>query len=106
VPVYDSTPYQGASGWFQVGGTSAGAPQWAALVALANANRPLSLSQTNYALYSLGSPTSLPGYFIDITAGNNGGYSAGTGYDYVTGIGSPRATLLVPALIGSVALTP
>ena len=34
-PVYDSTAYYGTKGWFEVGGTSAGAPQWAALVALA-----------------------------------------------------------------------
>src|SRR5436309_2645388 len=32
--VYDSTSYQGQKGWFKVGGTSAGAPQWAAIRAL------------------------------------------------------------------------
>ncbi len=37
--VYDTVRYQGQSGWFQVGGTSAGAPQWAALFAIANSTR-------------------------------------------------------------------
>ena len=38
--VYDSTPYNGTSyGWMQIGGTSAGAPQWAALVAIADQGR-------------------------------------------------------------------
>ena len=35
VSVYDSTPYSGQSGWWQVGGTSAGAPQWAAIQSIA-----------------------------------------------------------------------
>jgi subtilase family serine protease len=103
-PVYSSVAYQGTSGWFQVGGTSAGAPQWAALVALANANRSSSLNTT---LYSLGSQTNFPSsYFIDIMDGTNGGYSAIQGYDNVTGIGSPLAAQLVPALSGSVVLAP
>src|SRR5262249_25533240 len=37
--VYDTVPYDGRTGWFKVGGTSAGAPQWAALVALADQGR-------------------------------------------------------------------
>src|SRR5262249_14398572 len=37
--VYDSYKYQGQSGWFVVGGTSAGAPQWAAITAIANSLR-------------------------------------------------------------------
>src|SRR5256885_13757820 len=34
--VYDSVPYNNQSGWFQMGGTSAGTPQWAAIIAVAN----------------------------------------------------------------------
>jgi subtilase family serine protease len=100
-------------GWFAVGGTSAGAPQWAALIAIADQGRaaaklsPLSSAQTLSALYSN------PQDFHDITAGNTGSYaivnsrgqitgiipvSAGTGYDLVTGLGSPVANTLVPAL--------
>jgi len=93
VAVYDSTN----GGWQVVGGTSAGTPQWAALVALADQMRaavnesPLSSVQTLTALYQE------QGDFHDITSGNNG-YSAGVGYDLVTGLGSPEANLLVTAL--------
>ena len=37
--VYDSVPYEGGSGWSEVGGTSAGAPQWSALLAIADQGR-------------------------------------------------------------------
>ena len=37
--VYDSVGISGYAGWFQVGGTSAGTPQWAALIAIANSMR-------------------------------------------------------------------
>ncbi|MGC1943195.1 MAG: S53 family peptidase, partial [Candidatus Acidiferrales bacterium] len=54
--VYDSVSLGGATGWFRVGGTSAGSPQWAALLAIANsmrvANRKARLSSTNTPLYS------------------------------------------------------
>src|SRR5207244_12419210 len=86
VAVYDSTPYNGSTGWYQVGGTSAGAPQWAALIALANASRAQSLNQTAGVLYSLNNSSN----FLDITSGSNG-YLAAPGYDLVTGIGSPVA---------------
>jgi subtilase family serine protease len=87
----------GSTGWFQVGGTSAGAPQWAALIALANQGRSaeglssLYGAQTN--VYAL--PKS---DFHDITSGNNG-YQAGTGYDAATGLGTPYANLVVQGLL-------
>ncbi|HEV3260035.1 MAG TPA: S53 family peptidase [Gemmataceae bacterium] len=85
--VYDSF---GSGGWAVVGGTSAGAPQWAALVALADQGRtsPLSTSQVLAALYQHRTD------FHDITKGNNG-HPAGPGYDLVTGLGSPIANLVV-----------
>ena len=88
--------YNGSSGWITVGGTSAGAPQWAALVALANAGRASSLSATDTPLYGLGA-SSYSTFYRDITAGNNG-YGALPGYDYVTGLGSPLASQIVPTL--------
>jgi subtilase family serine protease len=96
--IYNSTPYQGAKGWFEVGGTSAGAPQWAGLFALVNANRPAShpLGAVNAGLYTLGSPSV---DIHDILSGDNGAYAAGEGYDLVTGLGSPVANKLIPALI-------
>jgi subtilase family serine protease len=94
--VYDSN-YDGQSGWWNIGGTSAGAPQWAALIALADQTGGVSLTtaQTLDAIYSL--PAS---DFHDITAGYNG-YFAHTGYDLLTGRGSPIANLIVPALATS-----
>lgn len=82
---YNADPYTGVSvyvngGWEVYGGTSAGAPQWAAIQALG-----LSASNTN--LYNR-AKTAYSSYFRDIISGSNG-YSAGTGYDYVTGLGSP-----------------
>src|SRR5262249_18922105 len=69
-PVYDSTPYSGQVGWFQVGGTSAGSPQWAGLVAIANQRRGAgrNLSNLNPVLYSLRAS------FYDVTQGSNGGF--------------------------------
>jgi subtilase family serine protease len=101
VAVYDTTSYGGRKGWFEVGGTSAGAPQWAALMSLVNANRVTALgSATNTAIYSLGTNAA---DFVDITSGcNSTSHSSTTcaavGYDYVTGLGSPAAGALVPAL--------
>lgn len=80
-PVYDTTAYGGQTGWFQVGGTSAGSPQWAAIQSLG-----LSVSSNN--LYQ-DAKWSSPTYFRDITVGSNGAYSAAPGYDLVTGLGSP-----------------
>jgi subtilase family serine protease len=80
-PVYDTTAYNGQTGWFQVGGTSAASPQWAAIHSLA-------LSVSNNNLYQ-DAKWNTPGYFRDITAGSNGAYSAASGYDLVTGLGSP-----------------
>jgi subtilase family serine protease len=101
--VYDSTPYHGFGGWIQVGGTSAGAPQWAALIAIANSMRLQAhkspLIRANDAFYNLGSYAA---GFNDITTGSNGTCgavcTAGPGYDFVTGLGSPHAASLINAL--------
>jgi subtilisin-like proprotein convertase family protein len=91
--------------WYSVGGTSDAAPQWAGLIALVDQARGSSGSldgpgQTLSLLYKLGaSSTAYPNDFFDVTSGNNG-YSAVPGYDLVTGLGSPNAAKLVPALAG------
>ena len=82
VLVYDSTPYNGQTGWWVVGGTSAGAPQWAGI-------QSLGLSSSNANFYADAKSSSYGVYLRDITSGSNGKYSAGTGYDLVTGLGSP-----------------
>ena len=99
VAVFDSVSYYGQSGWFQLGGTSAAAPAWAGLIAITDqglatgGKGPLSNTQAQAGLYSLPSSD-----FHDVVSGSNG-YSAGAGYDLVTGLGSPRANLLIPGLL-------
>ena len=83
---------------YGVGGTSASAPQWAALVALSNQAQGSPLSGGPVALYNL---ATRPGCFFDIIGGSNGTDQddfAVQGYDLVTGLGSPKAVLLVPNL--------
>lgn len=78
-----------------VGGTSAVAPLWAALVALMNQQTGRALGYLNPAIYALSASS---GAFHDITSGNNGAYSAGPGWDACTGLGSPNGTNLLRAL--------
>lgn len=88
VSVYDSTSYQGQSGWFTLGGTSVGAPDWAGILAAGRAAGQTAL-EGDAAIYSGGYTTNLR----DITSGTNGSCgtdcTAGPGYDLVTGLGSP-----------------
>ncbi len=100
VAVYDSYDNTGSGPWQDMGGTSLAAPSWAALVAVADQGRVAEggttldgATQTLPALYSAPSAD-----FHDITIGSNGANDAGTGYDEVTGLGSPVANLLVPDL--------
>jgi subtilase family serine protease len=113
--VYDSTPYQGQSGWSDVGGTSAGAPQWAALVADADQGRMMAGFPSLTGSAMIGTMLGLPeSDFNDVTTGNNGYYAAGTGFDLATGKGSPIAQDIISALVvapittdaSGVALTP
>ena len=83
---YDGDPQTGVavycnSQWYIIGGTSAGAPQWAAIHALG-------LSATNTNLYQK-AKLDYSSYFRDITNGSNGLFNATSGYDLVTGLGSP-----------------
>ena len=117
---FNADPYTGVAvygafgfgGWAQVGGTSAGAPAWAGLMAIVDQGRlpagqtsQTSLdgyTQTLPALYALPSSD-----FHDITTGSNGNVngSAGPGFDLVTGRGTPVANLLVAALSGNTSTT-
>jgi subtilase family serine protease len=108
--VYDTVALNGQAGWFNAYGDSAGAPQWAALVAIANQQRaetgllPLDgATQVLPGLYALAaqdyaSDTST--YFHDVVSdgASTGKYSAGSRYDLVTGLGTPKADALVAAL--------
>lgn len=88
VAVYDSTPYSGSTGWWVVGGTSAGSPQWAAI-------QSLGLTSTSNNFYTDAKSASYSSYFRDVTSGSNG-YPAKAGYDLVTGLGSPLTTNFAP----------
>jgi kumamolisin len=81
-----------------VGGTSAVAPLWSALVCrLAQAtNKSLGLIQT--LLYAGITPGTDVAGVHDITSGNNGAYSAGPGWDACTGLGTPTGTTLLTRL--------
>jgi hypothetical protein len=100
VAVYSS---YGFGGWAVVGGTSAGSPQWAALTAIADEGLGYAgvgsldgYTQTLPDLYKLSS-----GDFHDVTTGSNGGFTATTGFDLVTGLGTPVANKLVADLIAA-----
>jgi subtilase family serine protease len=96
--VYCSTTVNGWTGWMTAGGTSAGVPQWAGLIAIANQGRALAaktpLNNTPAAIYSLSASD-----FRDITVGSNG-HNAGPGYDLATGRGSPLVDRVVSELVG------
>ena len=79
------------------GGTSAVAPLWAALIARVNELLGSPVGFVLPHLYHLGAA----GAFHDITAGNNGGYTARPGWDACTGLGSPEGTALANDLRGA-----
>jgi len=88
----------------EYGGTSFAAPMWAGYVALANqqlkANGFSTVGFINPYLYSFGLSSGHATDFHDITSGKSGSYSAVTGYDLVTGWGSPNGQGLINALVG------
>jgi kumamolisin len=77
-----------------VGGTSAAAPLWSALIARCNQALGARVGYLNPLLYSQMST----GVLRDITQGNNGAYQAGTGWDACSGFGSPGAGSLLQGL--------
>ena len=82
-----------------IGGTSAAAPLMAGLVALINQKIARDLGSINELIYR---PSAAP-LFRDITIGTNGAFSAGTGWDPCTGLGSPIGDALAGALSTSAA---
>jgi len=86
----------------EYGGTSFAAPMWAAYIALANQQAVASGGKTlgfiNPTVYQQNVGSSYSANFHDITSGTSGSYSAVTGYDLVTGWGSPNGAALINAL--------
>jgi len=102
-------------GFYLVGGTSAGSPQWAALTAIADQAAHRRLGTINPTLYALAGPggNGIFSPFHDVKKGQNGvleydtsgnpvhvsGFHANGGWDATTGLGSPNAAKLVPLLV-------
>jgi subtilase family serine protease len=100
-----------AGSWFIVGGTSVASPTFAAVVAIADQVNGGGLGFLNPALYKIGAdPTRYANDFFDVTTGNNDqfnspqdpNYAATSGWDPVTGLGTPNAANLVPDLVSAV----
>jgi subtilase family serine protease len=88
-------------------GTSAATPLWAAVIALADQDAGHHLGFVNPAIYAIARGPAYHRAFHDVTTGDNSvfwptslftGYTAGPGWDPVTGWGSPNAQYLVPLL--------
>jgi subtilase family serine protease len=112
------TSSAGPAGFYAVGGTSQGPPQWAGIVAIANQLRQAKgyaalgwITDRIYQVYQ-NTQNTKGASFHDVRSGDNAfptglaaplnsEYFAGTGYDYPTGLGSPDVTSLVNALSSS-----
>jgi kumamolisin len=104
----DANPSSGWSiytegAWYEFGGTSAAAPNWAAFTAVlddeADETGGYELGYANTTIYALATSSSstYASAFHDVTSGSNGSYSAGTGYDKVTGWGSYNGANFIAA---------
>ena len=100
-------------GWQAIGGTSAAAPVWAGVMALADASRTCAGGSVGMALPALyrAAGANYAGAFNDVRTGNNdftgmngGQFTAGPGYDEASGLGTPNASALVPQLCASALL--
>jgi len=111
---WSAPPAFGGEGFWIFGGTSAGSPQWAAIVAISDQVAGKRLGYLNAAFYQIRqTPPNYGPSFHDITSGNNSvvesdvdgndvvvaGFVAGNAWDATTGIGSPKVDGLVGRLI-------
>lgn len=88
------------NGYYFIGGTSEGSPQWAGIIADGNQYAGHPLGFINPALYAIGNSNRYSSDYYDVTTGNNSsggitGYNATRGWDLATGWGSPKATNLI-----------
>jgi subtilase family serine protease len=94
----------GPGAFFLFGGTSAGAPQWAGVVADLAQGQGGNLGLINPQLYNMGGNGSLKRFTHDVTVGDNGidgvpGYPAVAGYDLSTGWGTPNFSLMKGSML-------
>ena len=108
------SPGSATVNWLSAGGTSISAPQWAGVIAMANASRLLAakplLGLPHAILYGQIStvPGSYANVFGDVAQGSHGTCStctAKTGYDELTGLGTPNVANLLTALTGAASTT-
>lgn len=99
--------------WISAGGTSLSTPQWAGLIAVANATRALNAKPALGAPHAIlyGQIASVPGSYAsafgDVISGSDGTCgtcSAKSGYDQLSGLGTPNAASLLSALSGATAV--
>ena len=96
-------PNPNDNGYYFIGGTSEGSPQWAGIIADANQLAGHPLGFLNLKLYSLAALVGQSQFFHDITIGNNSfngvpGYAATAGWDLASGWGTPNLGKLVGEL--------
>jgi len=110
VIVLDTAP--GYGGYYGVCGTSAAAPMFAGIAAITDQYAGKDLGLINDDLYALANSPAAATALFDVTRGDNiqegsgvAGYTAGPGWDAVTGIGTPNAAALVPALAAAASAT-
>lgn len=99
-------PGQTSVSWYSMGGTSLGTPQWAGVVAVANAQRILNTQGALGLVQKLIYPASSVGGFYgtpfaDITTGNSGAFFATSGYDIPSGLGTPNVSGFLTLATGS-----
>jgi len=94
----------------EYGGTSFATPMWAGYIALVNqqlaSNGEPTIGFINPTIYAQNITSSYSTDFHDITSGTSGSFSAATGYDLVTGWGSPNGVGLINALAGGTSTSP
>jgi subtilase family serine protease len=99
----DNSTVTPTTGWFVVGGTSAGAPSWAAITGLYNQFAKTlgrgNLGFANPDLYAVATGVQPAVPYHDIVNGNNLVYQAKQGWDYPTGWGTPDVTNLVSDIL-------
>lgn len=99
--IYARTSSDSPADWLVVGGTSMAAPQWSGYMALVEeARQNQGLSPVGFLPPQIYGVTDQvrSGFMNDITSGSNGAYTAGPGYDAVTGYGSMQAANLLQYL--------
>ena len=101
------TPGSSSAGWMSAGGTSLATPQWAGVIAIANALRaqasqsPLGAPHAELYGQISAAPATYASAFLDVTQGSDGSCAscyAEAGYDLPTGLGTPNVTSLLGSL--------